>query len=66
MDQRILAQLNLADKARISADYWRARAQYWANQVEQWHDVVLFCREQRHKLAQLRRKRHGENSVRKS
>ncbi len=46
--------LNLAEKAHALADYWRSQAQDWDNQVKQWHDVVLFCREQRRRIHELR------------
>lgn len=47
-------QLNLADKARNLAEYGRAQSRYWDDQVKQWHDVVLFCREQRRRIHELR------------
>ena len=66
MDQRILAQLNLADKGHNLAEHWRARAQYWDNQIKQCHDARLFCHEQCLKISEIRRRLYGKDSLRKS
>ena len=59
-------QLNLADKAHKRADYWRAQGRLWGAQVKQWHDVVLFCREQRRRIHELRGGTRGKDITRES
>jgi len=59
-------RLNLADKARELADSWQAQSRYWDDQIKRWHDVVVFCREQRRRIHELRGGTHGKDITRES
>jgi hypothetical protein len=63
VNQISAAQLNLADKAHKLAEYWKSQAKLWDNQVKRWREVVLFCREQRHRN-EIRGGAHGKDITR--
>ncbi len=65
-NQIAVAQLNIADKAHNLAEHWVSQAKLLDNQAKDWHEVVLFCREQRRRIHELREGAHGKDSARKS
>ena len=65
-DQQAAAQAKLAEKVHALAEYWASQAKLWDDKIKQWHDVVLFCREQRRRIHELRGGTHGKDITRES